>query len=85
MHKNFNFSIYFDCISDHLKSKLDKYAIELNFDVKVVHLEKRSGLTVARLRGAHVATGEILVFLDSHCEVTEGWLEPMAYRIAQDR
>ncbi|XP_072041875.1 polypeptide N-acetylgalactosaminyltransferase 13-like [Amphiura filiformis] len=70
---------------DHLKSKLDQYAEELNFNVKILHLEKRSGLTVARLRGADYSTGEILVFLDSHCECTEGWLEPIAYRIAQDR
>ena len=76
---------YNNIITDHLKARLDQYAHDLNFAIKVLHLEKRSGITVARLTGAEVASGEILVFLDSHCEVVEGWLEPMVYRIAQDR
>lgn len=27
----------------------------------------------ARLKGAENAVGDILVFLDAHCEVTKGW------------
>ena len=49
-----------------------------------VHLhryEKQGGLIFARQEGARHSTGDIIVFLDSHCEATPGWLEPLAYHI----
>lgn len=42
------------------------------------------GLIQARLAGARAATGSFIVFLDSHCEATKGWLEPMAQRMKED-
>ena len=38
-----------------------------------------------RLLGADSADGPVLTFLDSHCEVAAGWLEPLLQRIAEDR
>ena len=40
--------------------------------VRVVRAERREGLIRARLLGVAAATGEILIFLDSHCEVAPG-------------
>lgn len=41
--------------------------------VKLLRLHERQGLVRARLNGAKNATGDVLVFLDAHCEVTKGW------------
>ena len=42
--------------------------------VKIVRTPKRLGLINARLAGAEAATGDVIVFLDAHCETSNGWL-----------
>lgn len=53
--------------------------------VRVLRTGKRSGLIRARLIGAEQVKGQVITFLDAHCECTEGWLEPLLARVAENR
>jgi polypeptide N-acetylgalactosaminyltransferase len=53
--------------------------------VRLLRTSKREGLIRARLKGAAASTAEALIFLDSHCEATEGWLEPLLDPIARNK
>jgi polypeptide N-acetylgalactosaminyltransferase len=68
----------------NLKEALDKFVLENLPKVRVIHLLKRSGLIVARLAGAKVAKGDVLVFLDSHTEANVNWLPPLLEPIAEN-
>lgn len=60
---------------DSLKQQLDDY-VSLHWPnlVDVVRNVERRGLIGARLAGAKVATGEVMVFFDSHIEVNYNWV-----------
>ncbi|KAM9308167.1 polypeptide N-acetylgalactosaminyltransferase 15 [Gastrophryne carolinensis] len=67
-----------------LKSALSEYISYLG-GVKLIRSNKRLGLIGGRMLGAARATGEILVFMDSHCVCHSGWLEPLLSRIITNR
>ncbi|XP_055374137.1 polypeptide N-acetylgalactosaminyltransferase 3 [Condylostylus longicornis] len=70
---------------EYLKDELENYIVNFPVKVKILRMKVRKGLVPARLKGANVATGDVLTFLDAHCECTTGWLEPMLHRIKHNR
>uniref|UniRef100_A0AAG5DK26 Polypeptide N-acetylgalactosaminyltransferase n=1 Tax=Anopheles atroparvus TaxID=41427 RepID=A0AAG5DK26_ANOAO len=77
--------ILVDDFSDmpHTQKQLEEYFLAFP-KVKIVRAAKREGLIRARLLGARHATAPVLTYLDSHCECTTGWLEPLLDRIARN-
>ena len=49
--------------------------------VKLFRLDSRHGLIKSRIIGTQHSVGPVVLFLDSHCEATMGWLEPLLSRI----
>lgn len=60
-----------------LKSELEEYVAKHLPKVKVIRLKERSGLILARMAGAKIAKGEVLIFLDAHTEANVNWLPPL--------
>ncbi|CAF1270040.1 unnamed protein product [Adineta steineri] len=71
---------------EEMGQRLDDYCEEHFGDlVRVLRAPVRFGLIKAKNYGAKNATGDVVVFLDAHCEANVGWLEPLVYRIKQNR
>ncbi|KAG7272336.1 LOW QUALITY PROTEIN: hypothetical protein CRUP_009745 [Coryphaenoides rupestris] len=70
----------------HLKERLEEYIKQWNGLVKLFRNEKREGLIQARSIGAQKATtGQVLIYLDAHCEVSVNWYAPLVAPISKDR
>ncbi|CAK9300295.1 unnamed protein product [Gordionus sp. m RMFG-2023] len=81
--------ILVDDFSDmaHLGRPLDDYikTLEQITRIVIIRLRERSGIIRARLAGSRIAVGQVLTFLDAHCEVNDGWLEPLLSEIYDDK
>lgn len=63
----------------------DYIKINLPNKIKLFKTERREGLIRAKIFGAKKTTGDVLVFLDSHIEVNEMWIEPLLSRINESK
>uniref|UniRef100_A0A7I4Y8D2 Polypeptide N-acetylgalactosaminyltransferase n=2 Tax=Haemonchus contortus TaxID=6289 RepID=A0A7I4Y8D2_HAECO len=70
---------------EDLKEHLDEYVRRFDGLVRIVRKNVRHGLIRAKIAGAREATGDVVIFLDSHCEANVGWLEPLVQRISEKR
>ncbi|CAI2349101.1 unnamed protein product [Caenorhabditis sp. 36 PRJEB53466] len=70
---------------EELKAPLDEHIKRFGGKVRLIRKHVRHGLIRAKLAGAREAVGDIIVFLDSHCEANHGWLQPIVQRISDER
>lgn len=70
---------------EFLRDPLETYLKKLSVKCLIIRMHERSGLIKARLLGATHVTGEVIIFLDAHCECTVGWLEPLLSEISLNR
>nr|XP_006010158.1 PREDICTED: N-acetylgalactosaminyltransferase 7-like isoform X2 [Latimeria chalumnae] len=71
---------------EHLKGRLEEYIKQWNGLVKLFQNERREGLIQARSIGAKKAKlGQVLIYLDAHCEVGINWYAPLVAPITKDR
>lgn len=64
--------IFLLLFTEFLGKELEDYVSNLSVYTRVIRTRKREGLVRARLLGARSAQGQILTFLDAHCECTIG-------------
>ncbi|XP_046330872.2 polypeptide N-acetylgalactosaminyltransferase 5-like [Haliotis rufescens] len=65
----------------YLGEDLQEYFRILDSRIRIIRNKERKGLILSRLQGEEEARGEVVVFLDAHMEVCEGWAEPLLERI----
>ncbi|XP_017034089.1 polypeptide N-acetylgalactosaminyltransferase 8 [Drosophila kikkawai] len=62
----------------------DFFQVKFPDKLRLHRLDTQVGLMQARVAGAQLALADVLLFLDSHVEVTQGWLEPLLSPILEN-
>ncbi|CAG9531507.1 unnamed protein product [Cercopithifilaria johnstoni] len=81
--------LYDDC-SDYdtlLTNHVISYGNHAQWPMKKIIMrrsDERLGLIKSKVYASRVARGDVLIFLDSHCEVTPLWIEPLLLPIQED-
>ncbi|UJR29867.1 hypothetical protein I4U23_017415 [Adineta vaga] len=70
---------------EYLHEPLQRFIETLPVRTILLRNDKRLGLISSRVKAAKIATGETLMFLDSHVEVLNGWLFYLLEEIQKDR
>ena len=68
---------------EYYQERLDEY-IKKYPKIRLIRSHRRQGIIPTRILGGRNAIGPVIVYLDSHVEVTPGWIEPMLARIDED-
>ena len=68
---------------ENLQKPLEKF-ITIVPKVRLRRLPQREGLIRARVFGAQMAKGDVLVFLDAHVICNQDWVQPLIAAIKQD-
>lgn len=77
--------ILIDDFSNETRSEQQRIVSEIH-DLKKVkyhRLSENGGLIKARQKGAEFATMDVIIFLDSHSECFDGWVEPLLADIVE--
>ncbi|XP_037027892.1 polypeptide N-acetylgalactosaminyltransferase 16-like [Bradysia coprophila] len=73
-------------IDDHSTTDVEpQFLRNYHKTIKLIRNDQREGLIRSRNIGAKLAVGHYLVFLDSHCEVNVGWLEPLIHQAEEQQ
>ena len=75
----------FSDLEDHpdLGERLEDW-VGLQGKVRLLRNQERQGLIRSKNKGAELSQGEVVVFLDAHCEVNVNWLPPLLAPIAEN-
>lgn len=66
---------------EELHDRLEDYLKKFGAKLRLVRSKERLGLIRARSTGAKYSTGDVIIFIDAHCEATFGWIEPLLQRV----